>query len=253
LGTVLRSHLADWELDKDTFYIPETIQKSDVIILVGGFEGVLRAANWARIAGKPLLPFTGFGGAARRVYEKELEGFEGKYASLVDQLEYEQLNSVKDNWDEHANDIVALAEKVAMSRKVVAIMSYADDLDLEDVYESFKDVTADLGYRCERVTHENAGSRIVPDILDRIRGAAFTIVDITHLRPNVFYELGYADGLGKKVVVTAKDGTEPPFDISDIPTIFWKNQKGLKVDLRARILQVVPTALPKATPPLGPR
>jgi nucleoside 2-deoxyribosyltransferase len=46
----------------------------------------------------------------------------------------------------------------------------------------------------------------------------------------VFYELGYADGLGKKVVVTAKDGTEPPFDISDVPT-----------------------ALPKATPPLGPR
>src|SRR5262249_41405424 len=112
--------------------------------------------------------------------------------------------------------------------------------DLEDTFETFKTVCADLGFTCDRVTNGNAGERILPDILERIRCAAFTIVDLTDLRPNVFYELGYADGIGKKVVVTAKHDTELPFDVKDIPTIFWTGQKRLKEDLRRRILEVAP-------------
>jgi hypothetical protein len=39
---------------------------------------------------------------------------------------------------------------------------------------------------------ENASDRIVPEILSRIERAAFAIVDLTNLRSNVLYELGYA-------------------------------------------------------------
>jgi nucleoside 2-deoxyribosyltransferase len=108
-----------------------------------------------------------------------------------------------------------------------------------------------LDYRCERITEENAGDRILPDILERIGRAGFTIVDLTDLRPNVFYELGYADGLGKKVIVTAKEGTELPFDVKDIPTIFWSGQTQLRRDLEKRIRTVVKTAVPEASPPIG--
>lgn len=250
-GRIMYSQLADWDIAKEAFYIPEQVQQADVVILVGGFEGTFRAANWARIANKPLLPFTAFGGAAERIYAQELNHFDEKYGGLVDQLEYEQLNRVTHDWTEHATDILALAEKVAQSRWVLVIMSYADRPDLVDAYESFQQVTHDLGYECERVTQENADARILPDILERIKRAAFTIVDLTDLRPNVFYELGYADGLGKKVVVTAKEGTDLPFDVKDIPTIFWESQKKLKEDLRNRILTVVKTAVPTASPPIG--
>jgi nucleoside 2-deoxyribosyltransferase len=134
---------------------------------------------------------------------------------------------------------------------VLVIMSYAERPELEDAYESFEQVVKELGYRCTKVTQANAGERILPDILDRIRRAAFTIVDLTDLRPNVFYELGYADGLGKKVVVTAMKGTELPFDVKDIPTIMWSGQKQLKEDLRARIMEIMPSAIPNASPPIG--
>lgn len=35
-------------------------------------------------------------------------------------------------------------------------------------------------------------------------------------------------GLGKDVMFTAKKRTELPFDVGDIPTIFWKTQDELK-------------------------
>ena len=58
----------------------------------------------------------------------------------------------------------------------------------------------------------DAGERRRPDPPGHPRAhpgrPAFAIVDLTGAcAPNVFYELGYADGLGKKVIVTAKDGT----------------------------------------------
>jgi len=252
VGTIIKSQLTDWELNRATFFIPEQLQDADAVILVGGFEGTNRAANWARIAGKPLLPFTAFGGAAEEIYKQELREFDTKYAGLVERLEYEQLNSVKQNWTEHATDVIALAEKVAHSRSVLVIMSYADREDLEVAYETFEDVTEPLGYKCERVTEENAPGRILPEILERIRRAGFVIVDLTDLRPNVFYELGYADGLGKQVIVTAMEGTELPFDVKDIPVIFWTGRPSLRKGLEKRIAAVVKSAVPSASPPIGP-
>ena len=58
------------------------------------------------------------------------------------------------------------------------------------------------------------------------------IADVSDLSPNVFYELGYAKALGKDVIVTAKKGTQLPFDIGDIPAIFWEIQEDLKEGLR---------------------
>jgi len=250
-GTLLRSALTDWEIKGEALYIPETIQQAHAIILVNGFEGTLRAANWARIAKKPLLPFARFGGAAAKIYGRELAQFEEKYAGFVERLEYEQLNSLKDDWDEHAADLIALAEKVAESRSVLAIMSYSGASHTEDAFDSFVGVCADLGFRCDRVTQENAGDRILPEIVARIERAAFVIVDLTDLRPNAFYELGYADGMGRKVILTAQEGTQLPFDVKDMPTIFWSGQRMLREELRKRIITVVKPATASASPPIG--
>jgi hypothetical protein len=240
-GTIIRSRLADWELSNDTFYVPESVREADVVILLGGFEGTFRAANWARIARKPILPFTAFAGAAAKIYEGEVNEFDTKYAGLVDRLEYEELNTVRADWATHAEKIVQLAEKVAASRLVVAIMSYADRPELDDAYYTMQEVTAELGYECQRVSEENTEGRILPEILERIRRSAFVIVDLTELRPNVFYELGYADGLSKRVIVTAHNDTELPFDVKDIPTIFWQGQSQLREGLKKRIEHVVRT------------
>ncbi len=250
-GTLIRSQLSNWEIGSANFYVPEQVAQADVVVLIGGFEGTFRAANWAEIAQKPLLPFAAFGGAAAQIYQRELNDFDKKYRGRIKRLEFEQLNSIK-NWADHATDIVALAEKVAQSRSVLVVMSYAERPDLKDAYGTFRRICEKLGYACERVTEKNAATRILPEILECIRRAAFIIVDLTDLRPNVFYELGYADGLGGKVIVTAKKGTELPFDVKDIPTILWESQEELGEDLEARIQSVVKSAVAQAGPPIGP-
>jgi hypothetical protein len=250
-GTIIRSRLADWEIGSESFYIPETVREAHVVLLIGGFEGTYRAANWARIAKKPLLPLTAFGGAAAKIYDQELNDFAQKYAGLAERLEYEQLNSVTTNVAAHARSIISLAEKLAESKSVLVVMSYSDTPELVDAWDSFQMVASELGYSAHRVTEENANHRIVPEVLQRIERAAFTIVDLTELRPNVFYELGYAEGLRKRVIVTARRGTELPFDVKDIPTIFWDSQKKLRDELSARIRAVVKTGVGSAGAPLG--
>jgi hypothetical protein len=249
-GTLIRSQLLNWEISSANFYIPEQVAQADVVVLIGGFEGTYRAANWAAIAKKPLLPFAAFGGAAAEIYHRELNDFDRKYSDRIKRFEFEQLNSIK-NWTDHATDLVALAEKLAESRSVLVVMSYAERPDLKDAYGTFRRICDSLGYVCERITEKNAASRILPEILERIRRAAFTIVDLTELKPNVFYELGYADGLGGKVIVTAKNGTQLPFDVKDIPTLLWESQEELGNDLRERIQTVVKSAVRQAAPPIG--
>ena len=51
--------------------------------------------------------------------------------------------------------------------------------------------------------------------------SSVAIVDVTGERPNCFIELGYALR-GGRVLVTAEDGTELPFDQEMIPCHFWK-------------------------------
>lgn len=236
-GTVLKSRLATWDLTEHCFYVPEPVCEADVVVLVGGHHGTLRAANWARIAGKPLLPVAVFGGAAEHIYAQELHDFHGKYGGRIDEIDYQQLNGITTDWERLAERVVSLAERIATSRSVAVLMSYSQRGELIDAYESFRSVCAEpaFGYECERVETSNTVGRIVPRILERIEQAAFVIADLTELRNNVFYEVGYAQGRGKQVVLTAQQGTELPFDVHDMPVLFWDSQTRLKEQLRVRI------------------
>ncbi|PKM63373.1 MAG: hypothetical protein CVU97_00085 [Firmicutes bacterium HGW-Firmicutes-21] len=54
---------------------------------------------------------------------------------------------------------------------------------------------------------------ILKDIVVGINSADIIIADLTGLNPNVFYELGLAHALNKKVIIITQDISELPFDI----------------------------------------
>ena len=60
------------------------------------------------------------------------------------------------------------------------------------------------------------------------------IVDLTKERPNVFFEAGYAHGIGKTPIYIAKEGTTVHFDVKDYPIITFKNMTKLKEELVKR-------------------
>jgi predicted Rossmann-fold nucleotide-binding protein len=234
-GTVIRSRLADWDLDKEALLVPEQVAQADAVVLVGGGDGTLLAANWARISGKPLLPVTLFGGAAERVFAVEMEAFDQSYAHRAERAQYEELGSVTSDWGRLARSVVNLAEQLAVPRNVAVLMSYQDDAVLDQLYESVCQVCENFKYRARRVAQENTLGRIVPAIMKQIEHSAFVVCDLTGLRHNVFYELGYAEGMRKPVVMTAREDTALPFDIHDHPTVFWDAQAQFRNDLAEKI------------------
>jgi hypothetical protein len=227
IGRVLRSRLVDWDTANATF-VPEPVQMADAVIMVRGYEGTMRAAWWARYAKKPLLPVASFGGATRGVYDGELAQFAEKYGSTVDQLDYQGLNSGTRDWDRLAETTVSLAENLATPNRALVIMSYTDQepmvTELANAFDSFKAACEAYRYKCERVDETNTkDNSIVAEILRKAKDSAFVIADLTELRQNVFFELGFARGLGKRVIATAKEGTELPFDVRDMPVTFWRS------------------------------
>lgn len=105
---------------------------------------------------------------------------------------------------------------------VFVLMSFSPELD--DVYEALRTSARLVPNRqvtLQRIDSQMGDYKITDEILYRIRTAGLVIADLTFERPNVYYELGYARGIGKTVLHCAKQGTVLHFDIKDFKTIFY--------------------------------
>ena len=238
-GVVIQSDLADWDIGGLEPRPPEVIRDADVVVLLGGFFGTFNAANWARLERKPLLPFVSFGAAAKDVYGVESNRFEKVYSANVERLEYDQvLKSLSTDWKKLATQTVTLAEKMVTTPCVFVAMSFKESGQFKDLYASIQRVCKQYEYEAKRVDESNLFKRIIPEITKQIRQSAFVIADVTEHKANVFYELGFADGVGKEVILVAKAGAELPFDIKDVPVLFWDSFTEFEEELTKRVQQI---------------
>lgn len=60
------------------------------------------------------------------------------------------------------------------------------------------------------------------EIFDGLHRAGLVVVDLTGVRPNCMMELGYALGRSRRVVISAKQGTQLAFDQDKLATYFWE-------------------------------
>lgn len=105
----------------------------------------------------------------------------------------------------------------------------------DDVLDSIKEVCDRCDLTAERVDEAQVNERITDRILESIQKAEFVVVDLTESRPNVFYEAGYAQGIGKVPVYVARTGTQLEFDLKDYPVIFFESYRELKIKLETRL------------------
>jgi len=59
------------------------------------------------------------------------------------------------------------------------------------------------------------------EIFEGLHRAALVVADLTGVRPNCTMELGYALARRRRVVISAMEGTQLPFDPDKLPTHFW--------------------------------
>lgn len=119
---------------------------------------------------------------------------------------------------------------------IFVLMSFRRDMD--EAYEALKTAGQLVGrgeLRVERVDAQPGGYRITDKILSNIETAALIICDLTHERPNVYYELGYARGLNKRIINCAHEDTELHFDIKDFRTIFYSSPTELQRKMRGEL------------------
>lgn len=101
-------------------------------------------------------------------------------------------------------------------------------------HESMKDAWATIengiraaGYKPFRVDQKEHNNDITDEIIAGIRGSKFLVADLTGHRNGVYYEAGFAKGLGLEVVWLCRESDEEDrhFDIRQLSTIFWKEDK----------------------------
>lgn len=243
-GEVNESRVSDWNLMSGRRpSIPEPIAEADVVIVVGGFgdaTGTYTAANWARQAGTPILPVASFGMAARDILEDlgdvvEQRRITGLAANDLRKLtRARSILSTPESINDYASQIVGLAEKAGLSRDVFLIMSFEQSHTLRDYKAAVEDVCLDAGFEAVRTDSRPATNahQIIDDIHEQIENCGFVIADLTNERPNAYYEIGYARGLDKNVVLTSQHGTDIHFDLQGYNRIVWHGSEDLKEQLR---------------------
>ncbi|EGT5619995.1 hypothetical protein BUL45_13100 [Clostridium perfringens] len=112
------------------------------------------------------------------------------------------------------------------------------DNELTVVYEkAIKKAIIDAKFNPIRVDAEEYNDKICDEIISNIRKAKFIISDVTQQKNGVYFEAGFAMGLGKQVIWTCRedDLCNLHFDTRQYNHIVWKNEEDLYEKLLRRI------------------
>jgi hypothetical protein len=112
---------------------------------------------------------------------------------------------------------------------------------LSDVLDAVKEIFAEFGIsaiRADDIEHEGV---ITNRVLEEIRTSEFLFADLTGVRPNVYYEVGYAHALGKRVILFRRNDTQIHFDLVGYNCPEYENLGDLKAKLRKRLSVITNT------------
>ncbi len=123
-----------------------------------------------------------------------------------------------------------------MKPKVFVISPFSNDFTAlyEELKEQFKEQYA--FYRADDLdTQQN----ILKDIVMGINNADIIIADLTGLNPNVFYELGLAHAMNKKVIIITQSIEDLPFDIKS----YKVNEYSLQFNKLPKLIETLSSLL----------
>ena len=122
----------------------------------------------------------------------------------------------------------------------------------DEIYEKgIKPAIRCAHYEPQLIKNKEHNNNIVDEIIAEIRRSRCVVADFTHVadlkhkdketvRGSVYFEAGFAQGLGIDVIFTCKEGIDPHFDIQQRNFIFWKDTDELKEKLFQRIRGTLP-------------
>ena len=118
-------------------------------------------------------------------------------------------------------------------------MSFSDEVAYIETV--FKQAIHSAGYEPRIIKDKEHNNYVMPEIFAEIQKSKFVVVDVTKPNNGAYFEAGYAQALGKEVIVCCKKdvfdnpNTKPHFDIAQKSTIVWTDVDDLRERLKRRI------------------
>jgi nucleoside 2-deoxyribosyltransferase len=115
------------------------------------------------------------------------------------------------------------------------VQAYSQGIDL---------AIRECGFSPRRIDLKETNQKVCDEIIADIRRSRFMVADFTGQRGGVYYEAGFAQGLGIPVIWTCKKGGEKKlhFDTRQYNHILWETPEELRGKLTARIRATIPGA-----------
>ena len=147
------------------------------------------------------------------------------------------------------NIITTGQKSAAIQPDIAFIMMWMDPKlpELEDVYETIKRSFDNFGISAERADDIEHSGKITEEIINKIRSSEFLYADLTGARPNVYYEVGFAHALSKKVILYRKSGESLHFDLAGYNCPEYKNLADLERKLKNRLESMTGRKIKKRT------
>ncbi len=120
-------------------------------------------------------------------------------------------------------------QRYHLNALVFVVISFKEEMD--EVYNKIKSIASRFGYNAIRVKDVSGDYRITDKIMSLIDRSHFVIADLSYERPNVYFEVGYARGIGKKVISICNKDSEIHFDVKDWTCLYYNNLNDLGQNL----------------------
>lgn len=230
--------------DMQTKRMDAQAERGDVLITIGGGDGVLYLANRYHDAGKPVVPLnamvTPAGAGARRLFDDiGMAHFHANrlFRPTGERTAHEWLGAVDfrnagRTPERHVKEVLALLEHLDLPRAFAVRLMNSEDDAWADVEKTFREVISTVveqekGYKVIVVDGSQPFDQptIDQDIFEKLHRAQLVLVDLTSLRPNCLIELGYALGRGLPTLVSTRAGEQIPFDIRGVPIYIWRSDE----------------------------
>jgi hypothetical protein len=113
---------------------------------------------------------------------------------------------------------------------------------LNEVFETgLRAAISRSGYAAFRIDRKEHANKIDDEIIAEIRKSRFLVADFTGHRGGVYFEAGFAQGIGIPVIWTCREDalTELHFDIRQYNCVTWKSSAELATALERRIVALI--------------
>jgi len=122
-------------------------------------------------------------------------------------------------------------------------MSFRGD-GMDEAFIAIRETCKSLKLNARRVDENMSSGFIILEIVDLIERAEFIVFDLSFERPNVYYELGFAHGVGNSpsnILLTAREGTDLHFDIAALRVRFYKSTEELRRIVKENLAAMIKT------------